>query len=131
MKIIQFMKKHNKILQIIVLAGEMTAVGIGTIYGITRYAETHREAIEYSIEKRLFKTDKVTVTDKYLAATSDGKGTGKCVTVKFNGQKYNLYDSKLYDRVKKGDRLKGYYHYDDSYEKTLYSADGKKAKQAE
>lgn len=94
--------------------------------------ERHERVLnEYYASRRLFATDKVTVTDRYLAATANGKGIRKCVTVKFNGENYYISDDKLYDKAKKGDRLKGYYRYDSNCEKTLYSADGKKAEQTE
>jgi|GEM_PF-3712757 len=89
---------------------------------------------EYHNPERVFATNKVTVTDKYFAKTSNGKGVQKRVTVKFDGRSYYISDSKLYDKAKKGDRLKGYYVYDyiwGNYCKVLYLAEGKHVRMQE
>lgn len=92
------------------------------------YAVEQSPEREYCDSGRVFATNKITVTDKYLARSSNEKGVQKSLTVKFNGESYYISDSKLYDKVKKGDRLKGYYGYDyiwGGYHKVLYSAEGK------
>lgn len=97
--------------------------------------ERHERTMEeYCDSGKLFATDKVTVTDRYLAKSSSGKGVQKRLTVKFNGESYYISDSKLYDKVRKGDRLKGYYVYDyiwDNYCKVLYLAEGKHVRMQE
>ena len=99
------------------------------------HERTHERTMEeYCDSGKLFATDKVTVTDRYLAKSSSGKGVQKCLTVKFNGESYYISDSKLYDKAKKGDKLKGYYVYDyiwDSYCKVLYLAEGKHVRMQE
>lgn len=97
--------------------------------------ERHERTMEeYCDSGKLFATDKVTVTDRYLAKSSSGKSVQKRLTVKFNGESYYISDSKLYNKVKKGDKLKGYYVYDyiwDSYCKVLYLVDGKHVRMQE
>lgn len=103
------------------------------------YQSPERECHERTMEEycdsgKLFATDKVTVTDRYLAKSSSGKGVQKRLTVKFNGESYYISNSKLYDKVKKGDKLKGYYVYDyiwGNYCKVLYLVDGKHVRMKE
>lgn len=135
MKIIQFLKKELndcketisddpwaffRLILFMILIAVLSVASLNE-----RHEQTTRE---YHAPERVFATNKVTVTDKYLARSSNGKGVQKCLTVKFNGRSYYISDSKLYDKVKKGDKLKGYYVYDyiwDNYCKVLYLAEGK------
>ena len=57
--------------------------------------ERHKQTTsEYYDSGKVFATDKVTVTDKYFAKTSNGKDVQKCLTVKFDGRSYYISDSK-------------------------------------
>lgn len=119
----------------VIMCVMMTIVAIVAMAWHAEPSTGHEQTIrEYYDSGKVFATDKVTVTDKYFAKTSNGKGVQKCLTVKFDGRSYYISDSKLYDKAKKGDKLKGYYVYDyiwDSYCKVLYLVDGKHVRMQE
>lgn len=119
----------------VIMCSMMTIVAIVAMAWHAEPSTGHEQTIrEYYDSGKAFATDKITVTDKYFAKTSNGKGVQKCLTVKFNGRSYCISDSKLYDKVKKGDKLKGYYVYDyiwGSYCKVLYLAEGKHVRMQE
>lgn len=147
MKMIQFLKKELNndkeefsddpwCFYAIVLA---IAICVTLIICYAFCQSTERERHERTMEEycdsgKLFATDKVTVTDRYLAKTSNGKAVQKRVTVKFDGRSYYINGSQIYDKVKKGDKLKGYYVYNyiwGGYCKVLYLAEGKHVRMQE
>lgn len=146
MKMIKFLKKElNNTKEefsddpqtfFVIMCSMMTIVAIVVIAWYAEPSTGHEQTTsEYYDSGKVFATDKVTVTDKYLAKASNEKGVQKRLTVKFDGRSYYISDSKLYDKVKKGDKLKGYYVYDyiwyDVYRKVLYLVDGKHVRMQE